>query len=186
MRKLKLQMQMSADGFVGGPDGQLDWMTGDMDPEQLKPLMELTNSMDTIVMGRKMADGFTTYWEDVADNQPHNPEHPYAQIFVDTPKIIFSKTVNAAKGRNVTVENGDLVSVINALKQKEGKDIIVYGGAGFVSSLIDHKLIDELFLFVNPVSLGAGLRIFKGRTGLKLNRSAAFKNGVVLNEYALL
>src|SRR5690242_2934357 len=144
MRKLKLQMQMSLDGFVAGPEGQLDWMSQETDADQLNSLSLLTESIDTIVMGRKMAPGFTTYWENVVNTQPDSPEYPYAKIFVDTPKIVFSKTVKTVPGKNVQVENGDLVQSINKLKKQQGKDIIVYGGANFASELIKNNLIDEL------------------------------------------
>ena len=76
------------------------------------------------------------------------------------PKIVFSKTMKTFNGKNVSVENGDLVTAIKNLKSKEGKDMIVYGGAGFVSSLIKEGLIDEFNFFVNPVMINKGLRIF--------------------------
>lgn len=185
MRQVRLQMQMTLDGFVAGPDGQLDWMSQEMDPKQLEVLTELTNSMDTILMGRKMAGGFTNYWESVVDNQPHSPEYPYAKIFVDTPKIVFSKSAETIPGRNVIVENGDLSTKVSELKKQEGKDIIVYGGAGFVGELIRAGLIDELNLFVNPVAIGNGLRIFNDKTNLKLTQSIACANGLVINRYTL-
>jgi dihydrofolate reductase len=183
MRKLKLQMQMTVDGFVAGPEGQLDWMCTEMNPLQLELLKELTESMDTILMGRKMAGGFSSYWENVVNNQPDSPEWPYAKIFVDTPKIVFSKSNTAVAGKNVTVESGDLVETVNELKSQVGKDMIVYGGAGFVSELIKNNLIDELNLFVNPVTIGVGLSIFTGRFRFKLLQSVSFANGIVFNRY---
>jgi len=187
MRKLKLQMQMTLDGFVAGPEGQLDWVSREMDQDQLNSLNLLTQSIDTIVMGRKMAPGFSTYWENVVDNQPESPEYPYAKIFVDTPKVVFSKTVKALPGKNVTVENGDLVESINKLKKSRSlsgdKDIIVYGGANFVSELIKNKLIDELFLFINPIAIGKGLKIFNNQFKFKVLSSIACSNGVVINQY---
>jgi dihydrofolate reductase len=184
MRKLKLQMQMTIDGYVGGPEGQLDWMCPEMDPLQLQLLKELTESMDTILLGRKMAEGFSTYWEHVVNTQPDSPEYPYAKIFVDTPKIVFSKTITTVKGKNALVENGDLVAVVNNLKKQAGKDIIVYGGAGFVAELITNHLIDELYLFINPAAIGNGLKIFTGRFNFKLQKSASYSNSVVVNQYA--
>jgi dihydrofolate reductase len=183
LRKLRLQMQMTTDGFVAGPDGQLDWMEPEMDPQQLQLLSELTESMDTIIMGRKMTAGFVSYWENVINNQPGSPEYPYAKIFVDTPKIVFSKTTSSIDGKNVVVENGDLVQSVNRLKKQEGKDIIVYGGANFVSELIKNNLIDELNLFINPTVLGSGLRIFPHRHKLKLTDSIFCNNGVLVNKY---
>ena len=129
MKKLKLQMQISLDGFVAGPQGQLDWMTQSADEKQLNHLQKHTDGMDTILMGRKMADGLTTYWESVVDHNPNSPEYPYAKIFVDTPKIVFSKSIKSINGRNTTIEAGDLVKAVASLKKQTGKGIIVYGGA---------------------------------------------------------
>ncbi|MBE7169424.1 MAG: dihydrofolate reductase [Williamsia sp.] len=184
MKKLILQMQLTMDGFVAGPNDELDWMNTEMDAKQLDFLKELTEGMDTILMGRKMTHGFTTYWENVVDNQPESPEYPYAKIFVDTPKIVFSKTVQSLPGRNVTVNNGELVEAVNNLKNQPGKGLIAYGGANFVSELIKHNLIDELYLFINPVSLGEGKRIFLDRKNFKLVSSTACGNGVLVNKYA--
>jgi len=81
------------------------------------------------------------------------------------------------------VENGDLVDAVKQLKSRPGKDIIVYGGATFVSSLIEHGLIDEMNLFVNPVAIGSGMRVFKRKTPLKLAASTAYPSGIVVNSY---
>ena len=183
MRKLILQMQMTLDGFVAGPEGQLDWMTPGMDEKQLAILTELTEGMDTILMGRKMTAGFTAYWESVVENQPDSPEYAYAKIFVDTPKIVFSKTAEDIDGRNVTLEKGDVAEVVHTLKQQQGKNLIVYGGAGFVGELVSQNLIDELYLFVHPITLGQGLRVFNGRHKYQLVKSTVCENGVVINQY---
>ncbi|MEJ7558278.1 MAG: dihydrofolate reductase family protein [Pedobacter sp.] len=183
MRKLKLQINISIDGFIAGQNGELDWMSPEMDGRQLERLQTLTDGMDTIIMGRKMAAGFITYWENVVDNQPDSSEYPYAKKFVDTPKIVFSKTMKNISGRNVQVENGDLVSAVNKLKQQQGKDLIVYGGGTFVSELIECQLIDELHLFVNPTALGSGLSIFKSRQAFTLVDSIYCSNGIVVNQY---
>ena len=180
MRKLKLQMQTTVDGFVCGPDGQLDWMTREMDPKLLEFIVQLTDTSDTILLGRKMTDGFTTYWENVP---PSSPEYDFARKMVDTPKVVFSNTLESVKGKNIRVENGALVDAINQLKTRPGKDIIVYGGAGFVSSLIENRLIDELNFFINPIAIGAGLRVFSQRTPLSLVKSVAYASGIVVNTY---
>jgi dihydrofolate reductase len=86
-------------------------------------------------------------------------------------------------GQNVRVENRDLATAVNELKQQPGKDIVVYGGATFVSSLIEHGLIDEMNFFVNPVAIGDGLRVFRGRAPLALQRSTAYRSGIVVNTY---
>jgi dihydrofolate reductase len=190
MRKLKLQIQMTIDGFVGGPNGENDWvfLSGTPDPEALKQMIgfgvDLAAGCDTLLLGRKLAAStFCAYWENVADNQPENPWNPLARLIADHRKIAFSKTETTLPGRNLEVENGDLATAVQALKNQPGKDILVYGGAGFVSSLIELDLIDEYYLIVNPVAICAGLSIFKERKILKLESSMAFKSGKVLNKY---
>jgi dihydrofolate reductase len=174
-----MQMQITIDGFVSGPEGQLDWMSFDNDPKNLAFINHLTDTSDTIIMGRKMAPGFVNYWESVPKE---SPEYDFAQKMINIPKIVFSKTVKTIAGRNVRVENGDLKTEINKLKSGTGKDIVVYGGAGFMSSLIQENLIDDYYLFVNPVAIGNGLRIFTDKTKLKLVDSAKY-TAEVMNHY---
>ena len=190
MRKLKLQMQITIDGFVAGPNGEQDWvfLSGKQDPDTLQKIIgfgvDLATSCDTLLMGRKLAaSGFCSYCENVADNQPDNPWHPLAQLIADHRKIAFSHSETSLPGRNLEVENGDLATVIQSLKKQPGKDILVYGGADFVSSLVSFNLIDEYYLVVNPVAIGSGLSIFKERKVLELESSIAFKHGKVINKY---
>lgn len=180
MRKLKLQMQMTIDGFAAGPEGQLDWMKRDLDDQLLAFIVHLTDTSDTILLGRKMAPGFISYWEGV---KPESPEYFFARKMVDTPKVVFSETLKRLDGKNVRVDNGDLVQAVNRLKQLPGKDIVVYGGPTFVGSLVEHGLIDELNLFVNPVAIGRGMGIFRDRKQLRLTQSTAYASGIVVNTY---
>lgn len=182
MRKLRLQMQTTVDGFVGGPEGQMDWMSFDMNEQLLQFINELTDSSDTILMGRKMAGDFVNYWENVVNNQPDSPEFPFAQKMVNTPKIVFSKTVQQIAGKNTMVENGDLATAVNKLKNETGKDLIVYGGASFVASLIKNNLIDELNLLMNPAAIGNGLKIFSEKTPLTLISSTNY-GSIVVNRF---
>ena len=190
MRKLKLQVQMSLDGFVAGPNGEGDWvfLVGKGDQEAVQQVVatnvEIAAGCDTLLMGRKLAAStFCAHWENVADNQPGSPWHPVAQLIVDHRKIAFSRSEANLPGRNLEVENGDLATVVQLLKNQPGKDILVYGGADFVSSLISLNLIDEYYLIINPVAIGAGLSIFKEQKILKLESSMAFKHGKILNKY---
>src|ERR1700759_1268670 len=100
MRKVKLQMQISVDGYVAGPNGELDWMIWNLDDKLLQFINSLTDSSDTILLGRKMTDGFVNYWENVVNNQPDSPEFSFAKKMVDTPKVVFSKTVTASRWNN--------------------------------------------------------------------------------------
>ena len=185
MRKLKLQVQMSVDGYVATPTGELDWMTWDWDDALVNYVNELTGSMDTILLGRKMTDGFISHWAKVA-NDPTDPTHTSGKIFTDTPKVVFTKTLKKSSWPNTDIATGDLVDEINRLKRQNGKDIIVYGGASFVASLVKHQLIDEFHLFVNPAVLGDGLTIFNTvdrRQTLTLVNAIPFDCGIVLLHY---
>lgn len=160
MRKLKLQVQMSLDGFIAGVNGEMNWMSFNWSEDLIKYVTELTESFDTILLGKNLATGFIPHWASVAKDS-ENPEQSAGLIFTNTPKIVFSKTLKTSEWENTVVENGDFVEKINALKQEPGKDIIVYGGGKFVSSLIREKLIDELHLFINPAIIGKGMPIFE-------------------------
>jgi len=104
---------------------------------------------------------------------------------IDIPKVVFSRTLEKSSWINTTLATGKLIDeIVKLKKQSEGKDIIVYGGAEFVSSLVQDDLIDELNLFINPTAIGKGLRIFLDRTNLQLIRSQAYECGVVVNTYS--
>jgi dihydrofolate reductase len=187
VRKLKLQVQMTVDGYVGGPNGEMDWMSFDWDEKGITYVNELTDSVNTILMGRKMTEGFISYWTDIVVNKKDDSQYPFARKMVDKPKIVFSKTLDKSNWDNTKIAKGDLVEEITRLKKKssggKGQDIIVYGGASFVSSLIKNNLIDEYHLFINPVAIGKGISIFTNRLNLKLFKSIPFNNGEVLNYY---
>jgi len=188
MRKLKLQMQITLDGFVAGPNGELDWMNPNMELEDDKLFQYinfLTDSSDTILMGRKMTDGFVNYWTDVAKD-PENPWYAFAKKMVDTPKVVFTRTLDESRWPNTVLAKGDLVEEVNKLKNRPGKDLLVYGGAGFVSSLIKNDLIDEYHFFVNPVAIGDGMTIFSelGRYfKLKQTDATPYVCGITVHNY---
>ena len=185
MRKLKLQAQMSVDGFVCGPNGELDWMTWNWDDELKKFVTELSEPIDTILLGKNMTDGFVSHWKNVKADKD-NPEHWAGVKFTDTPKVVFSKSLKESAWENTTLASGDLTEEVNKLKSADGSCLMVYGGAGFVSSLIKADLIDDYFLFINPTAIGTGKRIFDEITGkktLSLKGSFKYECGIVVNHY---
>lgn len=157
MRKLKLQMQMTINGYVAGPNGENDWMTWNPDDEFMEFLNSLIDSSDTMLLGRKLADGFIKHWE---NSLVKNPVPPFAKKIVDMQKIVFTKTLDKSTWNNTTLATGNLGEEIAKIKKQNGKDIIVFGGAGFVSSLIREGLIDEYHLIINPTAMGNGMTIF--------------------------
>jgi len=184
MRKLKLQMQMSLDGYVAGPNGEMDWMSWGWGDDIKAYVKELNAPIDTITMGRKLAEGFIPHWAAAVQTPEGNDE--FSRKMVDTPKVVFSKTLTESAWDNATVATGDLVEEIKKLKAAKGGDIITYGGAGFASSLIKAGLVDEYYLFVNPAAIGNGMPIFKllaGKLGLKLVQAHPFEVGIVALKY---
>ncbi len=185
MRKLKLQVQITIDGYIAGPEGQLDWMTWNWDQKLVENTEKLTDPVTTILLGRKMADGFISHWAKVKAD-PQSPEHSAGVKFTDTHKVVFSKTMDSSIWPNTDLAKGDLAAEVNRLKSEDGGDIIVYGGTGFVSSLIRENLIDEYHLFVNPVILGSGMRIFDkadSRQKLRSAGSTSFDCGITVLQY---
>lgn len=160
MRKLKLQVQMTVDGYIAGPNGEMDFMAWNWDNELKRYVDALTEPVDCIILGRKLAEGFIPHWAAVAAN-PSDPEFAAGKKFTDTPKVVFTKTLEQSAWNNTVLAKGDLADEITRLKTQDGKDIIAYGGAAFVSALIKHGLIDEFHLFINPVAIGNGMAIFK-------------------------
>jgi len=160
MRKLKLQMQMTINGYVGGLNGENDWMTWNPDDEFIAFLSSLIDSSDTLLLGRKTAEGLIPFWESTAEK---NPAHPFAKKIADIQKVVFSRTLDKSTWNNTTLAKGDLAEEIDGLKKSRNggsKDILVFGGADFVSSLINEGLIDEYHLIINPTAMGNGMTIF--------------------------
>ncbi|MEZ4994175.1 MAG: dihydrofolate reductase family protein [Saprospiraceae bacterium] len=186
MRKLKLQVQMSVDGYIGGPNGEMDWLTFPWTDDINSYVAGIMSDITTIILGRNLAEGFIPHWANVAAD-PDHPEIAGGRVFTDTPKVVFSRTLTESKWENTVVAQ-DVVAEVTKLKQKEGGDIYAYGGSEFVSSLIRNRLVDEYFLFINPVALGKGMPIFEEletKQNLTLVESVAFDCGIVALHFQL-
>jgi dihydrofolate reductase len=192
MRKLKLQVQLSVDGYMATTAGKTDWLVWNWGAEWTwdnvlrNYFIELTASVDSILLSRKMAEeGFIGHWTKVAKN-PGDPQYAFARPIADARKVVFTKTLEKSLWENTELAKGDLVTEINRLKNQEGKDMIVYGGATFVSSLIEAGLIDEFHLFINPAALGSGKALFKGLNSkqiLALVSAGSYDCGIVALTY---
>ncbi len=184
MRKLKLQTQVSVDGFMAGPNGEMDFMVMDWDPALNQLVTEITEPVDCILLGRNLAEGFIPHWAAVAAN-PDDPEHLAGIKFTETPKVVFSRTLEQSPWPN-TVIASDLVEEVGRIKKQPGGDIIAYGGSAFVADLIKYDLIDEYNLLVNPTAIGRGKSIFhllEGVRRLQLAQAQAFDCGIVALRY---
>jgi dihydrofolate reductase len=197
MRKLKLETQVSIDGFIADINGNTDWMKWNWghdwtwDEELQRYHTELTESVDCILLSRQMAEeGFNAHWQKVTED-PLDTRFRFAKHITDIQKIVFSRTIDRSAQipggwHRTEFANGDFIDVVNQLKKQEGKDIIVYGGSTFVASLIKAGLIDEFHLLVNPVALGQGLPIFNtmdNKQNMELVNAKSYKCGMVLLHY---
>ncbi|MER6948085.1 dihydrofolate reductase family protein [Nonomuraea sp. NPDC000554] len=179
MRRLKLQVQVTVDGYMAGPNGEMDWMmlpwTGDINAY----INALEESVDRILLGRKLAEGFIPAWA----SRPESEDEKTIDWMNNTPKVVISNSLTESPWENATVVGGDLAETINQLKAQPGGDMIVYGGGSLVASLIANKLIDELHLFVNPTASGAGMPVFADRTELRLVAARSFECGITALHY---
>lgn len=188
MRKLKLQVQLSLDGFMCGPAGELDWMTWNWDDQLNRHVTQLTDPVDHILLGRNLAEGFIPHWQN-ASEEPSADAGTKKMAY--TPKTVFSKKLHqedeiVKTWPNTRIENVELKRGITRLKQEEGGDLIAYGGVEFVKSLLESGLVDEYHFFYNPVSIGNGKSMFNKLTQplkLKLTGSNSFACGIVVNTY---
>lgn len=164
--------------------GEWDW-----GPALRKYHTDLTASIDTVLLSRKMAEeGFVDHWETVS-KKTNDPQAPFAKNITEARKIVFTRTLGKCPWKNTRLAITDLVQEVNALKDQPGKGMIAYGGASFASALIAARLVDELHLVVNPVVIGKGMAIF-GKVGhplrLSLLSAQSHDNGIVVLRYASL
>lgn len=187
MKKLKLQMQMTLDGFVStGPNDEQKWVTWAWE-EIGQYVLDLLDTADTILIGRKLAIDYIPYWEDV-NTKPDDPMYEVGKRIVRAKKVVFTKTLEKSEWDNTELAKGNLADEVKKLKNGKGKDLIVYGGTSFVSALVQEGLIDEFHLFVNPIILGKGESVFNSVVkwhNLKLKNSITYNSGIVLLNYEL-
>jgi dihydrofolate reductase len=185
LRILRLQVQTTVDGYVAGPNGEMGFMVWNWDDELKNYVNEITEPVDCIILGRKLAEGFIPHWAKIAAN-PNDPEFAAGKKFTDTQKVVFTKTFEKSEWDNTVLAKGDLVDEITRLKKQKGKDIIAYGGATFVSALVRQGLVDDYHLFINPTAIGNGMTIFKeldSKRDLTLVKAASFDCGIVVLHY---
>ncbi|MGH2994454.1 MAG: dihydrofolate reductase family protein [Solirubrobacterales bacterium] len=182
MRKLIYSMGVSLDGFIAGPDGEIDWSAPDEELHRFHN--QQTRETGAQLCGRRLYE-VMAYWE-TADEKPSAPEHEleFARIWKDTPKIVFSKTLEEVEG-NARLVRAGVAEEVAELKEQPGKDLAV-GGAGLASTFIKLGLIDEYRLFVSPVVLGGGTPYFPAldeRINLELVETQTFGSRVVYVRY---
>jgi dihydrofolate reductase len=188
-RKIIAALQVSVDGSIEGPNGEMDWAMAE-DEDSWKDIFEMLSHIDTLILGRRMYPGYEQYWLAVLANPDgvlpfsgrvaSKNEIDYARFADRTPHIVLSKTLDKVSWKTTRIVRD--VEEIRRLKQQSGKDIYAVGGATLVSSLMNLGLIDEIQLLVNPLILGRGKALFKDvkdRQTLKLVQAKPLKSGKV-------
>src|SRR6266550_574048 len=183
MRKIVFMMSVSLDGFMAGPDGELDWHM--VDDELHAHFNDELRAMGAFLDGRVTYELMAGFWP-TADQDPAStaPMVEFARIWREMPKIVFSRTLEQANW-NTTVARDVVPDEIAALKARPGGDMVI-GGADLAATFMCHDLIDEYRLYVHPIVLGQGQSMFQApdvRIDLRLVETRTFGNGVVLLRY---
>jgi dihydrofolate reductase len=187
MRKIIAALQTSLDCFIEGPNGELDWAMVE-DEDTWREMDEILSSVDTFLLGRVMYPAYEQYWLALLANPTGSEnENAYARRADKIPHIVLSKTLEKVEWKVTRIVRD--IEDIRKMKEQSGKDILTFGGATLVSSLMNLKLIDELHLMVNPIILGGGKALFKDvkqRESLKLIRAKPLKSGKVSLTYSTI
>jgi dihydrofolate reductase len=188
MRNLIFFMHTSLDGFVAGPNGEMDWIK--VDDEMFDFVGTMTDLADTALYGRVTYEMMQSYWPTAGDEpnaSKHDKEH--SAWYNKVSKVVLSKTLQEAGLHNTKIISDQLSDNINKIKQQPGKNILIFGSPRASQSLLNEGLIDGFWLFVNPIILGQGMPLFKDvtcMTKLKLAESKTFASGVIALHYEKL
>lgn len=178
-------MHTSLDGFVAGPKGEMNWIN--VDEEIFDFVGTMTNNADAALYGRVTYEMMQSYWPEAGKGpnaSKHDKEH--SVWYNKVSKVVLSTTMSEDGLENTTVISDQLADNINEIKKQDGKNILIFGSPRASYSLLSEGLIDEFWLFVNPVLIGQGMPLFKGITEitkLKLIESRTFSCGVIALHY---
>jgi dihydrofolate reductase len=185
MRKVILLEHMSLDGFVAGPNGEMDWIR--LDDALFDEVGKLTDGADTALYGRITYQMMESYWPTAAE-QPtatrHDIEH--ANWVNKASKIVFSKTLKKTSWANTKIIHDQVEEQMKELLQQPGKKLLMIGSPSMAQTFMQFGMIDEYYINVNPVILGRGILLFKNsgnRNNLKLLEAKTFGSGVVMLHY---
>jgi len=179
-RKLILYMSMSLDGFAARRDGTMDWLGRSLprDTQRQRAVEELLGRTGLLLLGGRAGQDMARAWP--------SSTSPTGEYMNALPKVVFSSTLSEVEWTNARVCDRPAEEEIPELKREAGKDIVVFGGAGFARSLAGHGLIDEYRLVVQPVALGDGLPLLHGLPEplrLELVSSTVYADGPIAHTY---
>ncbi len=178
-------MHISVDGFVAGPNGEMDWIK--VDQEIFDHVGKQISEGDTALYGRVTYDMMESYWPTAAD-KPNATKHDieHSKWYKQVHKVVLSRTMEGVDLPNTTIINDNISDRLNQIKQESGNEILLFGSPTATHSLIQQNLIDGYWLFVNPIILGQGIPLFvdiEQKTKLKLMSTRQFKSGVTELNY---
>ena len=178
-------MHSSLDDFVAGLNGEMDWIR--VDDEMFDFVKTMTDQVDTALYGRVTYQMMEAYWPTAAE-QPNASKHDkeHSIWYKNVSKVVLSKTINETGLLNTKVISENLSENINKLKQQSGKNILIFGSPRASHSLLNAGLVDEFWIFTNPILLGQGIPLFKNVPGLiklRLLDTKIFTSGVVALHY---
>ncbi|ANE50391.1 dihydrofolate reductase family protein [Flavisolibacter tropicus] len=187
MRKIISFMHISLDGFVAGPNGEMNWIK--VDEEIFDHVGERVSETDTALYGRVTYEMMQNYWPTAGD-EPGASKHDikHSKWYNKAHKLVLSKTMEDTGLTNTKIISDNLLDRINEIKHGSGSDILVFGSPTATHSLIQQNLIDGYWLFVNPIILGQGIPLFtdiKDQIKLKLLSTRQFTSGVTELNYTV-
>lgn len=174
MRKLFWQMNVTLDGFMEGPNRELDYTAGLSDPDFDKYASEMLTSIDGILLGRVTYQLFAQYWPSATGTD--------ADRMNELPKIVFSRTLEKVDWNNSRLVKENVTKEVTRLKQQPGRNLALFGSANLAATLIRLGLIDEYRILMTPVVLGAGTPMFgdiESTLNLKLLQAKTWSSGIV-------
>jgi dihydrofolate reductase len=185
MRKIVSFVHLSLDGFVASAEGGLDWVS--ITEELFDYVEQRILQTDTALYGRVTYQMMEGYWPTAAE-QPNasKHDHEHSRWYKTARKVVLSKTLAEKNDANTKIIRSHLSDEITQLKQSTGSEILVFGSPSATHALMAENLIDEYWIFINPVLLEKGIPLFKNikdRTALKLVKSKIFTSGVVCLHY---
>jgi dihydrofolate reductase len=187
MRNIISFVHISLDGFIAGPNGEMNWIN--VDEEIFDHVGKRISEGDTALYGRVTYDMMESYWPTAGD-QPNASKHDleHSQWYKNAHKVVLSKTLKGADLLNTTIISDDITDRINEIRAQDGADILLFGSPTATHALIELDLIDGYWLFVNPVILGEGIPLFTGikdKTKLRLLTTRQFSSGVTELSYTV-
>lgn len=175
MRDIRFKIHTSVDGFIGKPDGDVEWIFGTMSDDMREWEVDLITDTSLHMMGRVLYDDMAAHWP--------TSDEPFAQPMNDIPKLVLSHTITESDWSGTSFASGDLTEIVSGLKQEDGKPVLLHGGASIARDLARLDLIDEWILIQHPVAIGEGLPIFDSPKDLRLTGQHEFDAGAVALTY---